>query len=280
MSVAEVRLVVTLQYATWNAERRALAFLLERMLGGAQIISAETHAFIRVPGEKHGQGVWGIFERALSKAYLVPEVTHILTLREDVIPCRDFLIAVKHAITAVPDEVLTFCSNRPVVAEARRLGHSWVLSPDGSWGGTTVLPVPLVGDFLRWNRKYVRPTYQAEDGRIDLFCLATGRFIWTSCPSLLYHNHAATSMKGHKWEWRREPIWFIGMDRSPLRIDWTPPSEPIYGSGRYGAIIKAAVPDDMVEDAGLKQLTHLRGRKLWRHEGKHGDFAAREAHVG
>jgi len=162
------------------------------------------------------------------------------------IPCRDFIRSAEAAISIKPEEAVCFFSVRKVIQTALDQGQSWAIDPDGTWGGSVSLPMEMVFDFLKWERKHVRPDYRWDDGRLALYLVhGIRRPVWHTVPSLLEHGAPGESLVGNGDGIKRTSQAFIGIRRSGLEIDWSRgASSPVVGKGAMSKATHNALMGD------------------------------------
>jgi hypothetical protein len=225
----DVRLAICLWHAPFDAARRADRIKIERALGGQAALAAAGVAY-RVSPDPIGVGCWRSWRAAAQKSLGgSPEATHHLVLADDMLPCRAFLPAVVAALAAVPEHPVNLFSMRRSQERARDAGQHWVVSPDGIWGGSVVLPTPFLRGFFAWEPRHCRPGYKWEDVRLRCYAKAVGLAVFQTAPALLQHLRPDTSLVGNQNR-TRVARWWVD-DGSVAAIDWAVPPRPIRDPG-------------------------------------------------
>ena len=195
--------------------------------------SAHTGSRIDVVEDPKREGVWPTTKRAWKRLW-VTTGTHALVLQDDMLPCLGFYSLATAAIEANPSVPICFFTMRrmTLVEPARRAGLSWAAAPDVAIGGSTVMPMHLLEDFLKWEARNVDPAYPHDDGRLCLWAIDTKRLIWVTIPSLLQHVGDKSTL-GHGGL-DRTAGWY---EDNPPDIDWTKGLyRPIVGKQMLGPV--------------------------------------------
>jgi len=157
--------------------------------------------------------------------------THILVLQDDVLPCRDFIPAVERIIEVLPDEPITLFSNSQSIEEALRVRVSWVKLRTWFMAQAYILPVPLLDDMYSWIEKNIKPSVYMDDNRMATYMFYKGRYVYATAPSLVEHlGWNSTTLTGYQpgYAYRRDLRMansFIGIEESPLTVDWSRPDQ-------------------------------------------------------
>jgi hypothetical protein len=180
---------------------------------------------------------------ATMRALEARELTHVLIMEDDCIPCKDFLAGAAKALSYWPKDPVSFWSakNGPVEQRAVKKGLRWITWP--SWYCTVAfaLPVNLACDFMEWatapwRHDYVigkaeakghtpdtfERTARAWDVYLAYFLEDRGLTMWHTMPNLVQHGEPKTTTAGSSlddWiiKWRTSPH-FIGEAVSPLSL--------------------------------------------------------------
>lgn len=173
---------------------------------------------VEVVEDTRREGCWPTVRRAW--AARPAAATHHLVVSDDLLVCRDFAPAIRRAVEAVPGKPIgPFCPNS-VVHKAAKVGGAWALTWK-IWGVAALLPVSMIDAFLAHDSRHHRPEHRHDDTRLVVFAVLNGMRFWNTVPSLLEHDGAEDSTLGNHPPISRRARRFIGLDASPLRIDWT-----------------------------------------------------------
>jgi hypothetical protein len=251
--VMPVRLSVAIMHVPDVVAR---AETVRRMLRGLHGLSRVT--LVQDPDRR---GTWPTAKRAWQSG-VVAKGTHHLVLQDDVELCVDFVPQLLRAVAQRPLDVIAPYANRAVIEEAEQLGLSWVGIPDGAWGQAILLPTPWVAEFLQWERRWVRPEWEAfkgDDTRVVLWMYCTGRIAWATVPSLVQHLMPADSTIGFNNPKRVARRY----RRLAGSLDWT---RGVVGRGLVGsasvspAVLEAALRPGALE---ARQRRKQKGGLQW-----------------
>lgn len=197
-------------------------FIPERKAALDRLLAALGEPVDHVEGGKKSVREWseGLWYGGLVAAE-ARWASHCLFMTEDCIVPPDVLRHVRDALSAKPDEVVSFHPNSPAAIVARDSGLSWFTSVDGLVGTMYALPVGLLAKFLRWRETDLLPAAKdyAEDSQIGLWCMVTDRLIWHSVPGLFYSDSTLTSLFGHDSDPMKQPV--VGFRDVDLdAVDW------------------------------------------------------------
>ena len=151
------------------------------------------------------------------------EYTHFLVIEEDVLVCKDFYETITNAVSAVPDQLISFFNLR----SDKRL-NEWAVKNDSHWAtlsaGTTgqavLMPREMVYQFLLWESKYINPKIPYEDTRLWAFMKKFSYKTFVTVPNVCEHGGALTSALGFNNK-GKVSYDFIGENVSGKDIDWT-----------------------------------------------------------
>lgn len=145
----------------------------------------------------HGyHGEWKNHLRAWRSA-VESDATHAVVLQDDAVPVDDFRKHVLSAVQHKPDEMISLYTgtHRPrkdmviaAVAEADRIGASWLTANTLMWGVGVVLPVARIEEVLDTVRKIKLP----YDQRLGYWPYKNKRQVYYTWPSLVDHADVAT----------------------------------------------------------------------------------------
>jgi len=144
-------------------------------------------------------GVWPTNRRALERLSVIadPDTTHVMVLADDMVLCRDFEEHVNAAVAARPENPVNVFSARKQVREAYEAGESWITSSCGMYGGSWIIPLAWVDDYLRWVAANVPEEYGPGDRRIAYWVESRGMRVWQTVPNLIQHVLPQQSLLGH-----------------------------------------------------------------------------------
>lgn len=198
------------------ARRRMLARLLYRL--GADPI--QDGAGIHVEEDTTGQGCW----RTVRKGYIASGLhlkgaTHVVHLADDMWPCSDFWEHVNRIVELLPDHPVNLFHIGTKAKPCLATGSHWFVSASGVWGGTMLLPVRIVRDFVPWEARYCdqRLLADRDDSRLGIYLKLHRETVWTTVPSLVQHIASTDSLMGHNS--RRAVSRVFYQTAGP--IDWT-----------------------------------------------------------
>jgi hypothetical protein len=172
--------------------------------------------------------MWDTGRRALL-AY-DPSASHHVIIQDDAVPCADLLAGLPTVLEHVPPESpvgLYYGSIRPARSQwkvayrrAVRAGHHWIASVRAPlWGVAICLPVEQIKDVVAYG-DLQKPN--AYDGRVRRWYQNQGIEQWFPIPSLVDHRtgEGEPSLVPNRSNNARRAHEFIGVDRSPLDVDW------------------------------------------------------------
>lgn len=149
------------------------------------------------------EGSWHTAERCW-RAGLASDATHIVVLNDDVLPVVDFDAHLTRAISVHPDKPISLYTKHKLCPQPSET--CWHTSPNGMTVAI-VLPATLAREFLEWYETRFhapRPQHRPKDpgvypsdAMVDLFLMATDRFIYTTVPALVEHEAPDDSLLGN-----------------------------------------------------------------------------------
>ena len=178
-------LSAAISHADWIEQRRIWAREIQRAVPGAVLVRDTK------------RNLWDTTKRTWHQALRKRNVTHVVAMQDDMLPCPNFLSLLYGALEARPAAIVCYFSMRQALLTAQAQGISWLYGPDCTWGGTTVLPSDLAIEFLLWERKNIDPMFKSADRRLVLFCREHGLPVYVTAPSLVQHEGAEQSLIGH-----------------------------------------------------------------------------------
>lgn len=163
-----------------------------------------------------------------------PDCTHHLVIQDDVLPCRDLIAGVEHALDSVPaDAPVSFYTGRArpfgqeinrIVSKARNRNASWITMRGIYWGPAVCLPTVHIPDMLAWFRSTEGARVTNYDRRMSVWYGLNRAKVWYSRPSLVDHRGADSLVWNHTNGTKaRRAHGFAGEDVSALDLDWSGP---------------------------------------------------------
>ena len=154
-----------------------------------------------------------------------PNVTHLLVMQDDVLPCKDLLKTCKKLIELVPNRVISlftaYDTDKPL-----ELGKHWT-TVDRLYGLCSyIIPVDLAKYYLEFE-KNIKDRIYADDVRLSMMLAHLDQTIYLTAPSLVEHICWATTVQNDNNVPMENAIKFriarnyIGFENSGLDIDWT-----------------------------------------------------------
>jgi hypothetical protein len=158
----------------------------------------------------------------------------IVLLNDDALLPVGFVQAATDALEAAnarsPRDPVCFYTAHPKAEEAAKNGLAWYTTPDGLVGVGCGMHRENVKEFLAWHDANFVGDH-TDDGRINLWAMATGRRIFTTLPSLVGHQLPDESTVGNTHHDYRQPAVPPPDDVTGLfRHRWT--DSPIARFGR------------------------------------------------
>jgi hypothetical protein len=204
------------------------ADLLPRLLDGidhpdVQVISdPDPGSSIRSP--------WRCFLACLESAG--SSCTHLLTVQDDAIVCRDFAATVHRVIDARPDDAVALfvpgvgLLQRTVLAGCAA-DERFVELPAREFVPVVavVMPAGFVDDLRAWAvTARLSPVMRSDDANVGSFVRAAGRRVLATVPSLVDHPDDVRSLVNAPnfagLNPQRVAACWAGRDWSPLELDW------------------------------------------------------------
>ena len=196
-----VRLGIAIQHAPWAEERRPmLTDLLDQLEHEYRAYQAAGNTLLGVTAwpvpvikdrgtRKQPEGLWPVNRRCWKTALAWDHPTHVLVLQDDMLLCRNFFDRLAAAIIHAPEPerpICLLCARKKMKASLEK-GQSYMGLPDGTWGGSTVLPVRFAHTYLSWVDSMVADSCPTDDQRLDLFLRQHDWLAWATVPSLIQH---------------------------------------------------------------------------------------------
>jgi hypothetical protein len=170
--------------------------------------------------------------------------THLVQLQDDVIPHEHFFELLEGMIGEVPKEVVCLETIHPASVALASQGIPWMTTSDGMVGVGYVVPLDVLGAFLEWRSTALKPgALQAvnEDTLLGVFCLATGRKIWSPIPTILDHDVSLASTYGNDAHTMRRPLVRANEKATPEIWRWGDAIAPPHFGHIWGATAKLAL---------------------------------------
>jgi len=203
-----------IMHASFSAERRQSVQQLQYQLFEQD---AKKHwESIKIVEDGYKQGAWWTAKRCWENGSL-SNATHHILMQDDIVICNDFVNGVKDVIAAYSNDIISlFHGPRKAFDGSSRWGLS-----EGVWGQAIVMPVPMVKEFLEWEKRNIDPSFPHDDSRVSLFAIKTKRYVKVPFPNLVNHRDTEVkSVMGNRWIKPRVSSDFLG-SRSPKDFDWT-----------------------------------------------------------
>jgi hypothetical protein len=166
-----------------------------------------------------GRGYWDTYRRALEYGLRNPDVSHLLTLEDDVLLCGGFIEGVKLIVGAKPDSpVSLFYASRHALL-AKEQDARWI-NITFLWGQGVVWPRAFLEGMLRWQKNALKASYSGVSWRQALYITKHKIPAFATAPSLVDHLRPQNSMLGYRTPQPRVARWHIGSGL-PSDYDWS-----------------------------------------------------------
>lgn len=213
-----VSVAICIMHAEFDPERRET---LQKLLDGIDA----THACVKlvhVERDNVRKGAWPVARACWLKG-AESGATHVVLMNDDAEPCPRFTQALVKTLEANPKAIISYYVNDTRAEWPLEKGEHWYTTYDGLVGVTCGMPASLAADFIRFCDEALVPApYLTDDGRINLYAMATSRLIWHPVPGLVDHQLPDSSMVGNAdHDYRRAAI---PLDPNAADIDWSLPS--------------------------------------------------------
>jgi hypothetical protein len=166
--------------------------------------------------------------------------SHFLQLQDDVIVGADFWPDLHDIVSACPDEIIGLETAHPVARILGECGEPWCTTSDGLIGVGYVIPMPLLGEFLRWRGGLPAGAIESisEDTLIDVFCIDTGRKVWHPIPTIIDHDVSIASTYGNDRHGHRRPVMSTVQGCKANHSRWKVPKEVWHLGSFYGGRVE------------------------------------------
>lgn len=228
-SASNIKLSISIMHCSWNVDRVIMLNDIVRKLGNISLLSG-----FSISDDIDKKNIWWNCKQAWSQ---VPDnSTHHLVLQDDMMPCKNFIPTLYEIIRLNPDKIIHIFASNKAVMDALDQGKRWYTTPDGSWGGSVILPRKHFG-WCQWADEHFNDFSPiCDDTRMDYYAICNQELIWSVAPSLIEHIGYDKSLIGNapmSWRLSRK---YIG-DEDPLDIDWSKGSnDPVEGDIAWGGI--------------------------------------------
>lgn len=241
-----MKLAICIMHAAFVPARRKT---LEALTGR---LHEDDDAVIRIEYDNVGRGAWPV-ARACWEKGIALNASWIVVLNDDALPCEDFVNVARKALAArAENDPVCFYTAHPRAKDLAPRTH-WYATFDDLVGVGCALSRDSAREFLAWVDANPKVADFSDDGRINLWAMATRRLIHTTVPSLVDHQLPDASMVGGEGGHARRAIVPPLADMG--NIAWSERSEML-GRGRSGnhweLIHRATVVDvSLIEGAYL-----------------------------
>lgn len=165
-------------------------------------------------------GAWSTARRCWEHG-LESDEEFIVLLNDDALVPSGFKQAAKAALESArersPDSPVCFYPAHPRAPDAAANGCAFYSTPDGLVGVGCGMHRDNVRAFLEWHDAHFEGEH-TDDGRVNLWAMATGRRILTTVPALVGHQLPGESTVGNAHHGYREPaipvpadVWSYGL---------------------------------------------------------------------
>lgn len=221
----EPRMLVRVQHHPRRADM--LEPLLERLAG------LEVEVVADPDPDADLRSAWRTYRQCIEPAS--PEVTHVLTLQDDTVPCDDFAAGLDQVMIDRPSALVSLFLPGALGVVARiatrqaSLGERYVSLEQGPWVPTVALvwPVDLMSRFRAVADGWAGPKQVSDDALVGKFRRETLCPAYATVPSLVQHPDTVGSIvtrrpapsgrnrarTAHQWR---------GTSWSPIASGWVP----------------------------------------------------------
>lgn len=144
-------------------------------------------------------GAWATARRCWERG-IASGADWIVVLNDDAMPCDDFVVRVRAALADCDAdngsmEPVCLYTAHPKAIDVK---GAWYTTHDDLVGVGCALSASAAAEFLAWVDANPKLGDFSDDGRLNLWAMATGRLIWTTCPSMVDHQLPDESTVGTK----------------------------------------------------------------------------------
>lgn len=177
--------IVTTPALNDNHRQECLALLLQEL--GNQF---EYKLAINDPPTGHYFGVRAAWKMATGDYHIV--------LEDDVKICRNFKNAVEAIIEVQSNKIIQFGAVGSGYHWAEKEGCSFIAQQTMSWNWGLMMPTETVFDMLAFCEKQLKESEMKWwDDAVSLYCLMTGKQVFTALPNIVDHRAAHHSTVGN-----------------------------------------------------------------------------------
>jgi hypothetical protein len=226
-----MKLAICIMHAAFEPQRHnTLAKLLRPLCPDVDTV-------LHVEYDDHRNGAWATARKCWEWG-IEAGVDWIVVLNDDAVTCDNFVEQVREAL-AQRDERDPVClyTAHPLAPEALRA--RWYTTHDDLVGVGCALSRDSAADFLAWVDANPGVSDTSDDGRLNMWAMATARLIWTTVPSLVDHqlpdDTTVTWSKdqGGGWNIPHARVAVVPPDTGVFLDGPTPPA-PHFGRMRAG----------------------------------------------
>jgi len=137
------------------------------------------------------------------------QVSHFVTLQDDVIVAGFFWNAIGAMLEALPDQVIGLEVVHRAAPALAELGHRWFTTADCLIGVGYALPTKLLREFLEWRERKLKPgalEVLTEDTMLGIWCMVTGHLVFHPLPTIIDHDTGIASTYGNDGHANRRPL--------------------------------------------------------------------------
>jgi hypothetical protein len=189
-----MKLAICVMHAAFDPKRVETLGKLRHALTTPGLEAAYTTIWVEADHER--SGAWAVAKRCWQRG-IDGDTDWIIVLNDDAMPCEDFVARAKKALAQRDhrDPVCFFTAH----SKAGEVEWGWYTTFDDLVGIGCALSREAAKEFLTWAEENASGLEDfSDDGRINLWAIATGRRVHTTVPSLVDHQLPAESMVGSK----------------------------------------------------------------------------------
>jgi hypothetical protein len=216
-----VTIAVYVMHVPGDSEREAtLAKLRERVPGCV---------VVRDPDRT---GAWSTARKCWEAG--VEAADWVVVLNDDALPCEGFReVATAALAQRHPNDPVCFYVGRPDAVDVLADRLHWYTTHDDLVGVGCALHRSVIPEFLAWVDANPDVDDFSDDGRLNLWAMATGRLIYTTLPALVDHQLPEASMVGSAVDDSAGArVATVPSTPNMDRIDWSGPAKHL-GRSRW-----------------------------------------------
>lgn len=171
-----MKVVYCVMHAPSPTRTEALDRLLKSLPADVTVVHDDVH-----------EGAWATARRCWERG-VASHADWIVVLNDDALPCPDFPARVEAALDERDErDPVCFYTSHPDAGKVTN--RSWYTTHDDLVGVACALSRESALEFLEWAEENTEGLDGfSDDGRINLWAMATGRLIYTTVPSLVDHQ--------------------------------------------------------------------------------------------